>query len=64
MPKQFIKAVKAIEKRIRAGEIPRHYYKRGKRYATSAYAIARKATGYYGTTHDIGIVHRKRRGRR
>lgn len=64
MPKQFIKTVRAIEKRIKAGKMPKYYWKKGKRYETSAYAIARKATGYYGTTHDIGLRHRKRKKRR
>lgn len=25
------------------------------------YAVCRKSTGYYGTTHDIGLIHPKRR---
>ena len=54
MPKQFIKVEKAIAKAIKSGKIPKTYMKHGKRYQSNPYAIARKATGYYGTTHDIG----------
>lgn len=60
--KKFIKAEKAIAKEIKEGEIPKHYYKHGIRYKTNPFALARHATGYYGTTHNIGLIHpRKRR---
>jgi hypothetical protein len=58
MPKKYLAAVKAIKAAIRAGRIPKHYYKHGHRYESNPYAIARYATGYHGTTHDIGLVHR------
>ena len=63
MPKKFIEAVKSISKAIKSGDIPKYYYKDHKKVESSAYALARKATGYKGTSHHIGLIHplRKRR---
>lgn len=52
MPKEFIKCVKELEKKIAKGDLPE---------GSNAYAICRKATGYYGTTHDIGLRHPKKK---
>jgi len=57
MPKHFIKVEKAIAKAIKSGKIPKYYYKDGKKIESNPYAIARKATGYKGTTHHIGMIH-------
>ncbi len=64
MPKKFIAAERAIEKAIKSGKIPKYYYKRGVRHKSSAFALARHATGYMGTTHDIGMIHPLRKRRR
>jgi len=58
MPKKFIHAERSIEKAIAAGKIPKYYYKHGHRYKSNPYALARHATGYYGSTHD-GTIHKK-----
>jgi len=47
MPEKFIKCVKDVSKKMKKG------------YKGSPYAICRKSTGYYGTTHDIGMIHPK-----
>lgn len=57
MPKKFIETEKAIEREIKSGKIHKYYYKHGKRYESNPYALARHATGYYGSTHDIGMIH-------
>lgn len=58
MPKKFIEAERAIAKEIREGKIPKTYVdKFGHRKKSNPFAIARKAVGYYGTTHDIGMIH-------
>jgi hypothetical protein len=59
MPEKFIRAVKEIQKKINKGIIPKYYD--GKK--SSAYALARKATGYKGTTHHIGLIHPLRKKR-
>jgi hypothetical protein len=64
MPRNFVRAQRAIERGIRSGDIPKYYYKRGKRFKTSSYALARYATGFYGPTHrrKVGArVHRVKR---
>lgn len=63
MPKQFIKVVKSIQKAIKSGKIPKYYYKDHKKIESSPYALARKATGYKGTTHHIGMIHPLRKKR-
>lgn len=63
MPKKFIHAVKSIEKAIKLGKIPRYYYKGGRRFESNPYALARYATGYYGTSHHIGLIHPLRKKR-
>jgi hypothetical protein len=57
MPKRFIRTERAIEREMKAGKIPKYYFKGGHRYKSNAYALARHATGYYGTTHHIGLIH-------
>jgi hypothetical protein len=48
MPEKFVKCVKAVKAK-------------GGKY--NPYAVCRKSTGYYGTTHDIGMIHKiKHRG--
>jgi hypothetical protein len=50
MPEKFKRCVfKVMEKNI----------EKGTKY--NPYAVCRKSTGYYGTTHDVGILHPKRR---
>ena len=48
---------RAIEKEIKKGTIPKYYYKNGKRHKSNPYALARKATGYHGTTHEVELKH-------
>lgn len=43
MPEKFIRCVKKVAKSNRN---------------VNPYAICRKSTGYYGTTHEIGINHK------
>jgi hypothetical protein len=57
MPRRFITVERAIARAIKHGKIPRYYYKNGIKHKSNPYAIARVATGYYGTTHDIGMLH-------
>lgn len=57
MPKKFIEAERSIEKAMKEGRIPKYYYRHGHRIKSNPYALARYATGYYGTTHDIGMKH-------
>ena len=52
IPKKFMSCVSKVSKKIKAGELPA---------GSSAYAICRSSTGYYGTTHDIGMIHKKRK---
>lgn len=61
MPKKFIKAEKAFEKAIKTGKIPKFYWKGGVKHISNPYALARHATGYHGTTHDLGMKHIKKR---
>lgn len=61
MPKKFILAERAIEREIKKGNIPKTYIKNGHRYKSNPYALARYATGYHGTTWDIGMIHKKSR---
>ena len=61
MPKKFIKAVKGIQKAIAQGQIPKHYWKHRKMMISNPYAIARKATGYYGSSWHIGLKHKLRK---
>jgi len=62
MPKKFIESVKAFEKALQEKKIPATYVsKEGHREKSSAYALARHATGYYGTTHDIEMIHKKKK---
>lgn len=49
MPKKFIKCVKDVEK----AEMERY----GK-LKYNPYAVCRVSTGYYGSTHDIGMIHK------
>jgi len=46
MPKEFISCVRKLKKKYKHGEY-------------NPYAVCRKSTGYYGTTHDIGMIHPK-----
>ena len=64
IPKKFIKAERAIARAIKSGKIPKYYYKHGKRYESNPYALARKVTGYYGTTKEIGMIHKLKVKRR
>lgn len=58
MPKKFIKCVKAVSKGIKSGDIQKTYYdKHGKKVKSNPYAICRKATEYYGSSHNIGMIH-------
>ena len=50
MPKKFIKCVKKVKARMKATG-----------YKGNPYAICRVSTGYYGTTHNIGMLHRKKK---
>jgi len=52
MPKKFTSCISKVSKKIKAGELPA---------GSSAFAICRVSTGYYGTTHDIGMIHKKRK---
>ena len=50
MPRKFVRCVKKVKrKNLMSG------------YKGNPYAICRVSTGYFGTTHDIGLVHKKRR---
>ena len=51
MPKKFIKCVKEVSRNIK---------KSG--YKGNPYAICRVSTGYYGSTRDIGMIHKKTDG--
>ena len=57
MPKKFIETERAIAKAIKSGNIPKYYFKHRKKIKSNPYALARHATGYSGTTHDIGLKH-------
>jgi len=62
MPKKFIKAERAIERKIKSGEIPKTYVdSHGIRHKSNPYALARHATGYHETTFDIGLKHPKKK---
>ena len=50
MPKKFIECVRKVKKRQGENNLP-----------YNPYAVCRKSTGYYGSTHDIGLIHKKRR---
>jgi hypothetical protein len=50
MPKKFISCVKKVTKE----EMERY----GK-LKYNPYAVCRVATGYYGSTHEIGMIHPK-----
>lgn len=49
MPEKFINCVREVSKKINKGEMPK---------GSNAYAICRVSTGYYGTTHNIGMIHK------
>jgi len=51
MPKDFIKCVKEVSKKNKKGKY-------------NPYAVCRVSTGYYGTTHDIGMIHKIKRSKR
>jgi hypothetical protein len=46
MPKSFISCVKKVS---------------AKSKKVNPYAVCRVSTGYYGTTHDIGLLHKKKK---
>jgi hypothetical protein len=48
MPKKFISCVKKVKKKYPKGEY-------------NPYAVCRVSTGYYGTTHEIGMIHKKKK---
>lgn len=52
MPKKFIECVKKVKKENKK----RYGYQK-----YNPYAVCRKATGYYGTTHEIGMVNKKKK---
>lgn len=52
MPKKFISCVKKVTK----AEKKRYGYLK-----YNPFAVCRVSTGYFGTTHDIGFVRRKRK---
>lgn len=52
MPKKFIRCVREVTKKNR--KLP-------KSKRVNPYAVCRKSTGYYGTTHDIGMIHKKKK---
>ena len=52
MPANFVRAERAIAKKIRSGEIPKYYYKQGKKYKSSSDALARVATKFYGPAQE------------
>jgi hypothetical protein len=58
MPKRFIAIERKIDKAIKQGKIPKYYSKNGERVKSNPYALARHITGYHGTTHHIGMIHR------
>ncbi len=43
-PAKLERCVKAIKKKIKQKEIPKHYVKKGKKYKTSAWAICKSRT--------------------
>ena len=49
MPKKFISCVKKVTKAEK---------KRYGKLKYNPYAVCRKSTNYYGTTHDIGMIHK------
>ena len=61
MPKKFIEAERKIARAIKLGKIPKTYIRHGKRIKSNPYALARHATGYHGTTHHIGMIHKLKR---
>lgn len=42
MPKRYDECVKKVSRKIKSGEIPKTYVKRGKRYESNPYAICSK----------------------
>lgn len=50
MPKKFMSCVKKVMKKNRETG-----------YEGNPYAICRVSTGYFGTTHEIGMIHKKKR---
>ena len=50
MPKKFIRCVKEVKK----AEMKRYG-----REKYNPYAVCRKSTGFYGSTHHIGMLHPK-----
>ena len=52
MPRKFISCVKKVSKAMKETG-----------YKGSPYAICRVATGYYGTSHNIGMIHKKKKRR-
>jgi len=50
MPENFIRCVRKLKKKY-----PNNEY--------NPYAVCRKSTGYYGSSHDIGLIHPKRRSK-
>ena len=51
MPKKYIDCVKKILGKQKTDSKARKY---------NAYAVCRVSTGYYGTTHNIGLLKPKR----
>ena len=47
MPEKFIRCVKAVAKKSKGKYNP--------------YAVCRVSTGYKGTTHDIGMIHKRKK---
>ena len=52
MPKKFIRCVKEVKK----GQEEHPNWT-----TVNPYAVCRISTGYYGTTHDIGLLHPKKK---
>lgn len=49
MPKNYIECVKAIRKKQHGKDVP-----------YNPFAVCSESTGYFGTTHDIGLIHKKK----
>jgi cupin superfamily acireductone dioxygenase involved in methionine salvage len=47
LPAKFIRCVKKVKKK-----------QHGRDYPYNPYAVCRVSTGYYGTSHNIGLIHK------
>ncbi len=61
MPLKFIKCVKEVKKKIKQGKIPKTYNCGKKSCLSNPYSICRESVNFHGTTHDIGLIHKRKK---